>query len=225
MRTVRFLTLIVFPLIAGAQSELQLGVLPAVNLHRKINADWSVNGRFESRHQFTLVTSDQPAVVAYNYRLSDVSLIASRKVGVQHRIAAGYLLRLENGLFIHRSIQQYTYLQSLRSMRLAHRLMADQTFGTTSAPIFRLRYRITSEIPLSGAVLDSREFYIKLNVEQLSSWQSTQYELELRGVPLLGYQINPLFKTEVGIDYRINRFLKGEPQQRLWLAINLFLEW
>lgn len=105
---------------------------------------------------------------------------------------------------------------------MAHRVMTDQTFAKNSKPELRLRYRISSEIPLEGQSLDVKEFYLKINNEYLNSWQSDDYDMEIRGVALLGYSISQANDLEIGIDYRLNSFINGDPRNRIWLSINIF---
>ena len=125
---------------------------------------------------------------------------------------------------VHRTIQQYTIVQRMSGFRLAHRFAADQIFSPSKKPEFRLRYRLTTELPLNGQSADAREFYLKVNNELLNSLQSNEYDMEFRLVPLLGYTITNNHKLEIGPDYRLNRFLQNEAQNRLWLSINWFIE-
>jgi hypothetical protein len=107
---------------------------------------------------------------------------------------------------------------------LAHRFVTDQTFSPLEAPVFRLRYRLTSEIPLNGESVDPGELYLRINNEYLNSVQGGEYDLEIRLVPLLGYEINNRFKVESGLDYRVNSFLASKTRHSYWMTINFFVE-
>lgn len=100
--------------------------------------------------------------------------------------------------------------------------MTDQTFEKNENTEFRLRYRISSEIPLEGQSIDVNEFYLKINNEYLNSLQGVDYDLEVRGVVLLGYSVSALNDVEIGIDYRLDSFVSGNPRNRTWLSINFF---
>jgi len=89
---------------------------------------------------------------------------------------------------------------------------------------FRLRYRLSAEIPLNGQSADPKEFYIKINNEYLNSIKENKYDLELRLVPLLGYAVNQNNKLEVGMDYRVRSFLFSPSRHNTWLSFNWFIE-
>lgn len=207
-----------------AQSTYQFGVLPSVNLNKKMKNNWSLNTKLESRQLFQRGEFNRTADKDYNYVLTDMSLIVAKKVGLNSRIAGGYLIRLEDGNFFHRFIQQYVIVQKLSGWRLAHRIMSDQTFSKIEKPDIRLRYRITSEIPLNGESVDPGEFYLKLNNEYVNSLQAEEYDLEVRLIPLLGYDIIDNFKIESGLDYRVNSFLNNSTRHSYWMTLNLFIE-
>ncbi len=209
---------------AFSQRAYQLGLLPSVNVNRKLRNDWSLNSKIESRQLLQSGGFGAAVDKRYRYVLTDVSLIAGKKVGLNSRIAAGYLIRLEGGQQVHRFIQQYIIVQRMAGYRLAHRLLTDQTFSRLEAPQFRLRYRITSEIPLNGESVDPHEFYLKLNNEYLNSLQQADYDLEIRVVPLLGYDIDAKHKIEMGLDYRVNSFLKQNTEHSFWVSLNWFVE-
>lgn len=207
-----------------AQSTYQFGGLPSVNLNKKLKNDWSLNTKIESRQVFQRGEINGSSDKEYNYVLTDLSLIAAKKVGLNSRIAGGYLIRFEDGDFFHRFIQQYVIVQKLSGWRLAHRISSDQTFSKIEKPEIRFRYRITSEIPLNGESVDPGEFYLKLNNEYVNSFQVLEYDLEIRLIPLLGYDIKDNFKIESGLDYRVNSFFNNSTRHSYWMTFNLFID-
>lgn len=210
---------------AFAQSTYQFGGLPSINLNNKLKNNWSVNTKVESRQLFQRGDSYGNVEKKYQYVLTDFSLIAGKKVGLNSRILAGFLIRVEDDELVYRSVQQYIRIKRMSGFRLAHRVMSDQTFSKTEKPEFRLRYRITSEIPLNGESVDPGEFYLKLNNEYINSIQSSEYDLEIRLVPLLGYNLSDQFKIESGLDYRVNSFLNNNTRNSYWIAFNFFIEY
>ena len=207
-----------------AQSTYRLGVLPALNLSKKLKNDWSLNAKLESRKLFRKGEIGGDSDNDYEYILTDLSVIAAKKVGLNSRIAGGYLVRFEDGGLSHRLIQQYVIVQKLSRWRLAHRISSDQTFSETEEPEFRFRYRITSEIPLNGETVDPTEFYIKLNNEYVNSFQANEYDLEIRLVSLFGYDISENLKMETGLDYRVNSFLNHTTRHSYWMTFNVFID-
>lgn len=209
---------------ALAQHAHQFGGLPSLNLNAKLKKDWSLNAKIEARHLFLSRSSNGIVNTNYKYVLTDFSILAAKKVGLNSRLAAGYLIRLEDGELFHRLIQQYTIVQKLSGFRLAHRFLADQTFSSSEDPDFRIRYRITLEIPLNGESIDTREFYIRINNEYINSLQSLKYDLQIRLIPLLGYSITDNFKMELGMDYRVDSFFDNKTRHSYWVALNFFID-
>lgn len=207
-----------------AQSTYQLGVIPSINLNKKLKNDWSLNFKTESRLLLRKGEFNGEDDKDFEYVLTDLSLIAAKKVGLNSRIAGGYLARFRNNEIIHRIIQQYSIVQKLTNFRLAHRFASDQTFSLNESPEFRFRYRLTSEIPLNGQSVDPNEFYLKISNELLNNFQNSEYDLEIRIVPLIGYDITDDNKIEFGLDYRVNSFLNNNTNHRFGLSINWFIE-
>ena len=209
---------------AIAQGTYRAGVLPSVNFNYKLANQWSVNFKVESRQLFKTGTFEAEYNTNYRYVLTDYSLLAAKKIGLNSRLSGGYLLRYRDNEIIHRFIQQYTTVQRLTGYRLAHRLAMDQTFQSNEPIEFRLRYRLTGEFPLNGESADPREFYVKVNSEYLNALEDATYDLEVRLVPLLGYTFTPRHKLEIGLDYRINNFVTGSGSHSFWTSINWYIE-
>lgn len=134
------------------------------------------------------------------------------------------MLRVEADELFHRFTQQFIMVQRLSGFRLAHRFLSDQTISDAERPEFRLRYRISSEIPLNGQSVDPQEFYLKVNNEYVNSLQDAAYDLEVRLIPLLGYDISEHFKIETGLDYRVSSFLNDAGRHSFWMSLNIFIE-
>lgn len=210
------LILVAITVFGNAQGTYQYGTIPSVNLIKKFPKDWTANFKAESRQ--SLYNQE----FKYDYLLTDLSLIVTKKIAANITIGGGYLVRTEDNEFENRAIQQISLSRKYSGFRMAHRLVTDQTFARNSTPELRLRYRISSEIPLEGQSVDVKEFYLKINNEYLNSWQGNDYDLEVRGVALLGYAISAMNDLEIGIDYRVDSFIDGNSRNRMWLSINFF---
>ena len=90
----------------SAQNTYQFGALPSLNLNRKLKKDWSINTKIESRQLLQSGEFNGNADKVYKYVLTDFSLISAKKVGLNSRIAGGYLIRFREGKLVHRFIQQ-----------------------------------------------------------------------------------------------------------------------
>jgi len=205
------------------QSQTRVGMLPTVNYNHKINKDWDVNFRFESRHFVFENSITQNSNFKYEYSLSDISALVGRKTGLNSKVLFGFLTRIEPDAVSYRTIQQFIFQTKIKSFRVAHRIATDQTFSSNEATEFRLRYRASAEIPLSGQKLDVKEFYFKFNTEVLNSIQDNVYDLEFRIIPNIGYVINEQYKIEIGLDNRFDSFINNQTSLISWITINWFL--
>lgn len=208
----------------SAQSNYLLGILPSLNLNKGISSEWSLNLKTESRIRFLQGEYGENAISGIHLQLADIALTGSRKTGLNNAIAGGYLIRLRGSQAYHRFIQQFTLVKRLEAFRLAHRFSSDQTFNSDEPWELRLRYRITAEIPLNGQSVDPGEFYLKLNNEYLNSWQEGEPDLEIRLVPLAGFEYTDNNKLELGIDYRLSSFVDGNARSSFWINIGWFLK-
>jgi len=207
-----------------AQSSFQTHFLPGINLSKSLENNWKANLKVESRQQLSHSFHNDMPEEDYRYLFTDASILVSKKTGLNNSFAGGYLLRFGENEPAHRAIQQFTITRRYNAFRLGHRIVADETFSSNSAPVFRLRYRITPEIPLDGLALDPKEFYIKINNEYLQKLDSGVYDLEMRLAPFLGYELKDSNKMEAGVEYRIDSFLNGKPRNRLFFTVTLYQE-
>ena len=141
-------------------------------------------------------------------------------MGQTTSIAGGYLSRLFEGRVIHRINQEVSISQPFHALRLTHRVAADQTFYQKFAPQYRLRYRISLEIPLKGHELDPKEFYFKGHNEYLISYQEDHINMQIRLIPMLGYNFSERHRIEGGIDYRLDSILRDRLRNVFWLSID-----
>ncbi len=206
-----------------AQSSFQFGILPAINLNKKLENNWKVNLKLESRQLLKEGNWRDENETNYEYVLTDIALVVSKKVGLNNSLAGGYLLRIRDNQIFHRLIQQFAYNRQYSSLRLTQRFSTDQTFANDVATTWRFRYRIGAEFPLNGQSVDPQEFYLKINHEYLGALEEKEWGLELRLVPLLGYEFNDNNKLETGLDYRLDSFINGDSRHRFWINVNWFL--
>jgi len=208
----------------AAQDTYHLGTLPSLNLKKGINSDWSLNLKAETRLRFLQGEFGGDAPTDLHFQLADFALTASRKTGLNNALAGGYQIRLREEQTFHRLIQQFTLVRRYETFRMAHRFSSDQTFNSENPRELRLRYRITAEIPLDGQSVDPGEFYLKLNNEYLNSWQDGEYDLEIRLVPLAGFEFTDNNKLEFGLDYRLSSFIDGVLRNSFWINIGWYLK-
>jgi len=207
-----------------AQAQTRAGFLPSINYNHQINKMYEVNFKLESRHFVFDDNTSQSSNFKYKYSLSDVSALVGRKVGLNSKVVLGILTRIEPDAVSYRTIQQFIFQTKIENFRVAHRIATDQTFSSTESTVYRLRYRLSAEIPLSGIKVDVKEFYFKFNTEALNSIQDNEYGLELRVVPNIGYVINERHKIELGLGNRFASFLDNQTRFTSWITINWYLK-
>lgn len=199
------------------QRDLSAGLLPKVNVSAKLSDQVGLVSSVESRQ----LLYDDPEV-DYRYVLTDVATFFSFRTQPDQKLNLGYTLRFRNKQLFHRFSQQYNFVDYRDSYRVGHRLALDQTFADGEPTVYRARYRLTLEKPLSGDKVDPREFYLKAGVEFLGAYEDRDWGLEGRLVPLLGYEINDNDKIETGLDYRLDGIFSGAPGQDFWWSVTWY---
>lgn len=204
---------------AGIQAQFrsQYGLLPAININKKVNPQYKLNFKLEGRQRLY-----QQGEATADYQLTDMALVLARRVGLDHNLAGGYLIRFQDGQRIHRFIQQWSFEGGFTNLGLVHRFVLDQTFTPEEATQFRLRYRAAIQLPLSGQSLNERELYLKMSNEYLGELQAAEYDLEIRLVLALGFHITDNNKIELGLDNRLDAFLQDQGRLRSWSILSWY---
>lgn len=222
----RFVWVILFLVLSAslnAQHAYRAGILPGINVNVKLHDTWRLNVRTESRLDVMAGRFQETPKPGFTYNLTDLSFLVSKRFGLRHQAAAGYLLRMESGRMAHRFLQQVTFVQQYRVLRLAHRVFTDQTIFRNEKAIYRLRYRLGLELPLQGNSVDPREFYVKFSNECLGSIQGKTPGYENRIIPAFGFAFTDNNKLEWGFDYRTTLIQGRTPFHSFWLSINWFV--
>ena len=216
IRTTLILSLLLYASSGYAQGSFRLGSQPSINLNKKLSAGYKLNLGLESRQ--TLYRDN-----AFNttYDRTDISIVLSKKVGLSGILAGGYVMRFDSGDFIHRTTQQYTYVSNSR-IRLAHRMVFDQTYSPVNPTQVRLRYRLSSLFPLNGDSIDPSEYYVKIQNQYTNAYQDG-YDLEIALNIALGHKFSNDNKLEFGLDSRISDFGEDSLASRIWIRIGWFV--
>lgn len=215
--------ILLYTVVGLSQSTYQVGLIPRVNINQKLENNWKLNYKIESRFIGAEGAFSSSSTFNPKYNLTDVSVVASKKVGLNNALAAGYLMRFHGSKVDQRFIQQFTIIDRYSSYRLAHRFTSDQTIKKDEDNTFRLRYRLSLELPLNGHTVDENEFYLKVNHEYLNAFEVNHYDLEIRLVPLVGYVFKDTNKIEWGIDYRLGNFIHRDTTNNFWLTFNWYI--
>lgn len=201
-------------LFINIKAQTENGIMPQLNVNIGLNKNWKLNTKNEGKIENQ---NNQPLFTRY-----DLALMATRKVGVYQSVGLGGSLLFTKNEFRYRISQQYTFVQSFSSVKLAHRLLTDQTFDNNTLIDSRVRYRSTLEIPLSGESVDHKEFYLKPNLEHLLViTDELNYESRISG--FLGYNLTDKCKFELGSDWRLNALTDKNNTNQLWFIAAAFI--
>ncbi|MBR9921263.1 MAG: DUF2490 domain-containing protein [Bacteroidetes bacterium] len=214
---------LLFSIESRGQHSWRSGLVPQINANYKLGKSWKINAKTENRIRLASGTFGKEKTTEYQYERTDLSLIISYKTGLNTNAAIGQLIRFRGEKILHRSIQQFSVVQRLSGLKLAHRFSTDQTWAKEEKPVYRFRYRLASEFPLNGQKTDPREFYIKLSNEYLYISSFAFDDFEIRLSPILGYALTNNNKLEVGLDYRIDSFRLTYNRSSFWTRVSWYV--
>lgn len=224
----RLILLFILILVSGTlsgQNRTRIGVMPALNYNKKLEKGWEWNAKWESRHMLYDKTAGQLADKGYNYSLSDVSFLVGKRVGLTSKLVGGLQTRIEpDESLAYKTMQHFTFITNYDGLRLGHRLTAEQSFFDNEPNAYGFRYRVVSEIPLNGEEVDIQEFYLKIGNEYVNTFQDSDYDLEVRIVPVIGYVLPNKHKVELGFNNRFDSFV-GNDSMRFtsWFVLNWYI--
>ena len=209
MRKLLFILLLLLPAQLMAQGTVRLfGFFPEFQVGYKLSEKLKIIGKIESHF----------------HNLTDFQGFLGSKINPYIDVAAGYQYRVDSrGDNSNRTIQQISILQVPGNYKIGHRLRADQTYSPFEKNDYRLRYRVSFEIPLEGKSLDPGEFYLLFSDELLYSYQARVSGLENRVVASLGHLSKEKQKFQAGIDYRTDRFFDPDLRHRTWFKFGWYL--
>lgn len=198
------------------------GVFPEISLTKKLNSHYKLNLKLENQEilfDYRDAEIDNPQFTHYR---TDLMMFLNRDIRPGASIALGLFHRIQEDENANRFIQQFAVLQRMRNLRINHRFRTDQTFTKNDDVEFRIRYRFTLEIPLDGAEIDPKEYYMVISNEPILSYKGDEFEIENRAIVALGKVFNINEKLEWGIDYRTDGFIQEGFRTRLWAKISYY---
>lgn len=220
----RFIIFLIFTFfitwtVAGAQS-FQGGLVPEIVFRYKWTDKIQHITKVESMHEFY---QNKPQMWNYVYDQTDIQTFVQFRLNPFWKVAGGYQYRLEGaGENTHRAIQQSAFVQKRTGFRFGHRWRTDQSFYPSDATKWRIRYRLSAEIPLQGQSLDTGEYFLVLSGEPIYALQEGLHDLESRLSSSLGYFANRNNNLEIGLDYRLENLLGSNIHHKLWLKFGWF---
>ena len=202
-----------------AQPNTQYGFAPTINFNKKLSENEKLNFNISSRE-----LGFDEGEFSLQHAQTEFSLVSSTKLSLHGTLALGYSYTdRRTGGNSHNLIQQFTISNIFGSFRLGHRIATDQAFGGNRDTRFRLRYRLSCQLPLSGQSVNRNEFYIKVNNEYLNQIQESNYNLQIRLASHLGFEFNDNNKVELGIEYRAGSLVREQAQHLTLLRLIWFV--
>lgn len=198
------------------QDKVQLfGALPGVLLRGDLGKlEYSFGGSSEMN-----AFSKQLGERSFPAEIINMNLEAalSYNSGPDINFATGFLYRFNDPFSGDatkelRSWQQITFINRLNKFRIRNRFRLEERWRESSGSgdyqfDIRLRYRISTDFPLSGERLDNREFYLNLSNEMLimPTIDRPLYFWDYRIYAGLGYQFNERQRLEPALEFRTRR--------------------
>lgn len=144
------------------------------------------------------------------FKIKDNQSIA---LGVQYRFRENF----DDGENELRLTQQFNVTHKPFSVRFGHRFRSEQRI-TEPLTVHRFRYRFAVDFPLKGEKLDVGEPCFVASLENLLSaakGYSPQYDTRLSGQ--IGWQLDHGLKLLMGVEYRMEDYASGLPQNVVFL--------
>lgn len=209
-----------------------VGVQPSVLLGGPLQNDFTYHLLFQSEailseqlNQGTpvnreIITNDFAGSLAYQFR-------------PEIQFSATFLFRLRDpytdGGNELRPQQIVVLTQQGRKIRIRHRFRLEQRWikstreSTRPDFDFRLRYRLSTDLPLNGERLDVGEWYLNINSEVLLTPTQIDWvrRWDYRIYNGIGYQMTASQRIEPGIELRTREDISGHRQNRM----NFRLTW
>ena len=188
----------------------------------KVSVDYQLSGLYS--HNFSLTNRNyivDQGDLGFSVRQFELGHFSTLKIKDNQSLALGLQYRLRNnfdgGDDQFRITQQYNMTHNPFALRFGHRLRAEQHLhpGLT---VHRFRYRFAVDFPLKGQKVDLGEPYLVGSLEQLlsvSKGVSPQYDARLVGQ--LGWNLDDGLKLQLGVEYRMEEYASGLPQNILLL--------
>lgn len=218
---ITFLCISSFTSVSLAQ-RTYYGVFGESAINYKLKNNWKLTAKIESQHRLFSNTELIENLWEHEHVRSDFQGFVGKGLTVRTKGAIGYQYRWSlGGQNSHRIIEQISWLSNVRNYRIGHRVRTDQTFLNDKVS-WRLRYRISADLPINGQQLDPGEKYLILSEELIGEYFDEELALENRIVAGLGWYFENKHKLEVGIDYRLDPIITSPQRNRIWTKVSFY---
>ncbi|MFT6868312.1 MAG: hypothetical protein ACJA08_003162 [Cyclobacteriaceae bacterium] len=217
MKFLLIVILIVSCELCFGQKASYAGIFPEAEVIKSMGKFYTAI-KIESQHSLLNINQTEVDRFGYFHDRTDLQGFIGIKMKNDSKWTIGYQYRLQPNVDNHRSIQQYSWLSRNEYLKVSHRIRADQTFELNQFVQWRIRYRLSVQIPLSNG----KQQYLLISDEPIYSLKEGTSVLENRFVLALGILLTDQCKFQIGPDYRLDGDLVTKPRTRLWLKIGWF---
>ncbi|HKK09823.1 MAG TPA: DUF2490 domain-containing protein [Bacteroidales bacterium] len=221
-----FLFIFLFSILSGIlkAQDYNTGLMPKININKKISDVWKTNLKLENQLMVSQGTTGFFKDSDADFKRTDAQFSATRKLNYKSSLTGGYMLRMDEKKPAHRLSLFYSAARKLRTLSLSHRFGVENTFKTGDNNEIRLRYRLSTAIPLNGTSIDANESYVKLSNEYVGTDEGGNRALEVRALAALGHEIGSRQKAELGLDYRRSEIGTNANVQTLWVYLGWYFK-
>lgn len=209
--------ILLLPLFGASQTtNLRSDVVPEVALSFKISDRLKISTKVEMFNQVFNNT------IGYTYSGIESQYFLAYKMNPFLSMAGGYqLISKPEHVFNHRYIQQIAMVQKYMALKIGHRFRTDQTLKGEKVD-FRIRYRLSAEIPLQGHQLDVQEFFSAFSLEPLILAAHKEGFIEGRMLAVFGYRSSIKSKIQTAFEYRHRANINKTLEQRFIYRISFY---
>ena len=211
-----------FSLNSKAQNNhFELGILPSINLMKKLVNNWDAQFNTEFRQGFVQNFLSEKSTFRYEYIHTDFTFILNKSNEKNiFSYGLGYVLRSEASTSeMHRFLIQIKNRSNLNNTEISYRIRIDASFQNNYSPIYRVRSKFKVSLPINNSCLS-----FNLGNEFVNIFSGTSYDLEIRTLPSLTVKLNQNKKLNFGLDYRTRSFLDNPNfEGNYWITMKYFI--
>lgn len=196
-----------------AEHHYYAGILPELQLNYELSEKVELRKTIANRHLFFSGNFTEKPTLKYNFSLADFIFIGQYKFDDRHRIGVGYLFRLSNENFHHRTIQYYTYAFS----KFNNRIRTEQQFGNVSH-IWWLRVR--NRLRYQTSLNEERQIRLLVSTELLTAFHEERVSMETRALIALRFAFKNSYRLTAGPEHRFSNLLDNTQKHVFWLYLS-----
>ncbi len=188
---------------------------------------WTFNGKINPR-AFIYHNQTETYLPDRLMERWEFQLLANYALFINSTVGGGYILGLrtlpDTSVFNieHRALLQYGFSFYIGSARIGNRIRPEYRYFTLDDNEFRLRYKLSYDIPLNGREIDAGENYLVVSNEFLGAAANKEFSMENRIYAGIGWQMRNKRKLEAGIEYRADDYF-NETEHALLLVTSFYL--